>query len=73
LPFRLLDDWFLGLISNLGEPIEQFHLTINFMIDPPTTGGSSPFGSLLRWRKWPSSNLIAGIFRKPISGVNKDQ
>jgi len=44
---RLLDDWFLGLIANLSEPIEPFHLTIKFMIDPPITGGSSPFGGLL--------------------------
>jgi len=35
------------LIANLSEPIERFHLTINFMIDPPITGGSSPFGGLL--------------------------
>jgi hypothetical protein len=43
----LLDDRVLGLIANLSEPIERFHLTINFMIDPPITGGSSPFGGLL--------------------------
>jgi len=38
----LLDDRVLGLIANLSEPIERFHLTINFMIDPPITGGLLP-------------------------------
>jgi len=41
---RRSGSWFY---SQLSEPIERFHLTINFMIDPPITGRSSPFGGLL--------------------------
>jgi hypothetical protein len=38
---RRLASWFDSQTNR------AIHLTINFVIDPPITGGSSPFGDLL--------------------------